>query len=400
MMQPSVINKRVKHTTKSRSINDLSNDVLIHILSFLPIKYAFRTTILSKRWFLLFYSLAVISISDNEAYTKKAWVHFCRFVDTVLLSTHAEEQTLKTFHLDCRSKNWRPNSFICFDTWVEAAKRRGVEDLYLCMLQVMLSPTIFVCETLVVLKLDRLNVPSMSRFSVDLPSLKTLDLCFVCFQNSDDYMKLLSGSPKLEDLKTLYIKLNVRSTAIENFEKPLLSNLIKANFRLFEVPFRAVYNVQFLNVLQMGTRLPSEENTSYYKSLPIFENLIELRLSWTSRVTHDWSEVMKMLQNCPKLQTLSIKKWWGSITTIMENGKYQDHVPECVSSHLTTINITNYQTVEADFKFASYILKNARLLKDMTICFARCSDIMQWTKCIEDLSRQRISGACKISLRY
>lgn len=151
---------------------------------------------------------------------------------------------------------------------------------------------------------------------------------------------------------------------------------------------------------QMGPSLPNEENTSYYKNLPLFENLTELRLSWTSRVTHDWSEVMKMLQKCPKLQTLSIKKWWGSIATINSNGKYQDHIPECVSSQLTTINITNYQTVEADFQFASYILKNARLLKDMTICFARCSDIMQWTKCIEDLSRQRISRACKISLRY
>jgi len=93
-------------------------------------------------------------------------------------------------------------------------------------------------------------------------------------------------------------------------------------------------------------------------------------------------------------------RWWDSIATINSNGKYQDHIPKCVSSQLTTINITNYQTVEADFQFASYILKNARLLKDVTICFSRSSNIMQWSKCIEDLSRQRISQACKISLRY
>jgi len=52
-------------------------------------------------------------------------------------------------------------------------------------------------------------------------------------------------------LKTLYIQLGIGVPAIENFEKPLLSNLIKANFRLFEVPFRAVYNVKFLNVLEV-----------------------------------------------------------------------------------------------------------------------------------------------------
>lgn len=133
MMQPWSINKRVKHTTKSRSINDLTNDLLIHILSFLPIKYAFRTTVLSKQWYPLFYSLAVIRICDNEVYTKKAWVHFRRIVDTVILSKHALEQTLKKFHLDCQSKHWRANSFRCFDTWLKQQNDVGLRIfIYAC----------------------------------------------------------------------------------------------------------------------------------------------------------------------------------------------------------------------------------------------------------------------------
>jgi len=132
-MQPWSINKRVKHTTKSRSINDLTNDLLIHILSFLPIKYAFRTTVLSKQWYPLFYSLAVIRICDNEVYTKKAWVHFRRIVDTVILSKHALEQTLKKFHLDCQSKHWRANSFRCFDTWLKQQNDVGLRIfIYAC----------------------------------------------------------------------------------------------------------------------------------------------------------------------------------------------------------------------------------------------------------------------------
>jgi hypothetical protein len=114
--------------------------------------------------------------------------------------------------------------------------------------------------------------------------------------------------------------------------------LIKANFSLLEVPFTAVYNVQFLSVLevwyirimmhqyymslfdciicmylifcfvQMGCSLPNEQINSYYQALPLFRNVIELRLSWCSTVLHYWIDVVKMLESCPKLQVLYIDK--------------------------------------------------------------------------------------------
>ncbi|WJX67906.1 hypothetical protein P8452_52332 [Trifolium repens] len=71
-----------------------------------------------------------------------------------------------------------------------------------------------------------------------------------------------------------------------------------------------------------------------------------------------------MLQICPKLQTLSISKCRNSTTT--EDWNYPDHVPECVSSHLTC-KIIDYEPVVADFRFATYILQNARLLRVMEI---------------------------------
>jgi hypothetical protein len=42
--------------------------------------------------------------------------------------------------------------------------------------------------------------------SVDLPLLKTLDLYFVRFECMEDFIKLLSGCPILENLKTSYVK--------------------------------------------------------------------------------------------------------------------------------------------------------------------------------------------------
>ncbi|KAK2378287.1 hypothetical protein QL285_078856 [Trifolium repens] len=57
----------------------------------------------------------------------------------------------------------------------------------------------------------------------------------------------------------------------------------------------------------------------------------------------------------------------GGNSTTKEDWKYPDHVPECISSHLTTCRIDGYDALYADFQFASYILKKARLLQDMSI---------------------------------
>jgi hypothetical protein len=58
----------------------------------------------------------------------------------------------------------------------------------------------------------------------------------------------------------------------------------------------------------MGKNLPNEKINSYYKGYPVFEDLIELRLFGFDDCIHDWDDIVKMLQNCPKLQALSISK--------------------------------------------------------------------------------------------
>jgi hypothetical protein len=64
----------------------------------------------------------------------------------------------------------------------------------------------------------------------------------------EDLKKLISGCPMLEDLKTAYVTSSVGvGITAGGYSKPLYK-LIKANIRLFDVPLRAVSNVQFLTV--------------------------------------------------------------------------------------------------------------------------------------------------------
>ncbi|MCI08650.1 F-box/LRR-repeat protein, partial [Trifolium medium] len=232
------------------NINDLPEEIITHILSFLPFKHAVRTIILSQRWRLLFHSLAVLNIDDERTCSKEYWYGFRQFMDKNMFPPHSQHITLKSFHLKCDHKLWdaRADSS-SLNNWIIAAKQRGIEYLNLSYYDVLLVPTtLFCCKTLVVLKLEYMPVVQMkNRCSVDLPSLKTLDLYNVCFHNMKNLMRLISGCPILENLKT-YVKAK-GGVRVGGYFKPL-SKLIKADIHLFEVPLKAVCNVQFLSIGQ------------------------------------------------------------------------------------------------------------------------------------------------------
>ncbi|RHN55320.1 putative FBD domain, leucine-rich repeat domain, L domain-containing protein [Medicago truncatula] len=281
-------------------------------------------------------------------------------MDKVMLSPRAQSITLKSLDLRCWSQLWEDEP----DDWLEAAKRRGVENLTLVLFNVQLAPSIFCCKTLMHLHLTRIRVGSMLHCSVDLPLLETLIMSQISFKDTEDFMKLLFGCPKLEYLNIHGIKAN--GTIVEaNAGVPdggyfkHLSKLTRARISLFNVPFTAVYNVKFLSIW-IEQNLSNKQINTFEKSLPVLENLRELQLTWFGRI-HNWEVVVKMLQNCPILQTLTILKAENSAS--IEHWEYPDHVPECVSSNLTKFEVMHYEAWEADFRFATYILQNARLLQ-------------------------------------
>ncbi|RHN79544.1 putative ribulose-bisphosphate carboxylase [Medicago truncatula] len=167
-------------------------------------------------------------------------------------SPWAQRLTLKSLSLRYQSELWEDEADSClsFDNWLEATKRRGVEDLYLHLLDVPLAPTIFCCKTLVHLHLTtRISVGSMLHCSVDLPLLETLFLFHIFFDDTKDFMKLLFGCPKLKSLTIYRVNANVGVPEGGYFKH--LSKLKSACIELFNVPFKAVYNVKCI-YLYMG----------------------------------------------------------------------------------------------------------------------------------------------------
>jgi hypothetical protein len=172
-------------------------------------------------------------------------------MDNNMFSPLSQNVTLKSFQLNCGYVLWdaRADSS-SLNKWIEVAKQRRIEYLNLRYFNVLLVPTtIFCCKTLVDLKLGYVHVANMDRCSVDLPSLKTLDLNSVSFHNMENFMRLIYGCPILENLKTSWVK-ERGCVTVQGYFKPL-SKLIKADIHLFQVPLKAVCNVQFLSICEV-----------------------------------------------------------------------------------------------------------------------------------------------------
>jgi len=293
-------------------ISNLPNELLSHILSLLPIEQAFTTTLLSKRWTSLCYSLSVLHFIfddaialDDDDYDNVPINLFSRFVDTFMLSPHAINQPIKTFHLKCLSRVYNVDRK-SFHAWVHAAKQRNVKEFHLFMNNETLNHTIFTSQTLVVLKLERLKVKARI-LRVHLPSLKTLHLKFVSFGMQSDFIKILNACPILQDLHTtcLSYRRHDENSKSQQLKSLFLSKLVRADIGLSDdVSFTAIANVDFLHIRDI--------ERSSFKDIPLFRNLIHIEL-WFCNSFHDWVGVVSLLQHCPKLQILFIKKVCGIV---------------------------------------------------------------------------------------
>jgi hypothetical protein len=177
-----------------KCFGNLHEVFLRHILSFLPIKDAVRTSVLSRRWEFLWTSNPNLNFGEPMPAKRTLLTNF---VERVLYLRDLSD--IKEFVLDfdvqsdaCRVKSW-----------ITAAVRRNVQILNIRLWdlrgQFSLPRCVFTCETLTSFFLDMrciLKVPPLICFS----NLKVLSIENVTF--SDDYttQQLLSGLPVLECL--------------------------------------------------------------------------------------------------------------------------------------------------------------------------------------------------------
>ncbi|CAK8530223.1 unnamed protein product [Lathyrus sativus] len=381
-------------------IGTLPDEILTHILSFLPTTQAIATSILSKRWIHLWRHVPLLHFSDTRLKNLADNYRFNKFVyEILLLREAAGNQSINSFFLDI--EYFYPKLAFCpsnpnIQNWVDYAVECNVQhlNLYLDVLRNVgkhrkfpkLPVSVFNCRTLVSLKLHWFHVEEFFCFDfVGFPSLKVLHLKEIYFDEYEEFLLLLAGCPVLEDLHVFDVNFGCLKTLLEFdnvFKSSSLSNLTRAYIRGCCCDFwlKALSNLKFLSIDFLKGGHPN--------IFPIFHNLTHLELNY------DWYRVVEVLQHCPKLQKFDFHQKLPSGSD--EYSIDPEFVPCCLSSNLTTCTLWGFSitSLQGELMVARYILKNAAVLQTMIIwCVGERSPELE-----KNLSAcPRASATCRLS---
>ncbi|KAH9625746.1 hypothetical protein KSS87_022299 [Heliosperma pusillum] len=229
-------------------ISSLPDDILSHILSFLPTKYAVATCVLSTRWRYVWASVPILdfdarlhgdcySVSNINA--NKSEIAFQHFVSRVILLHDKRIQKFRLIY-DCLCQ------YTPVPTWLRVAISENMQELELDICLSIrheffdLPKKFFTSSSLVVLKLSRIpfNIPSFVHF----PSLKTLELKRISSLDESCVENLLSGCHVLEELvieeitrmnpKTLYLSIKTLRTFIFSY-KFVVDTMVDLPYKFF-----------------------------------------------------------------------------------------------------------------------------------------------------------------------
>ncbi|XP_009106589.1 F-box/LRR-repeat protein 13-like [Brassica rapa] len=193
--------KRARYTSPPGEVDRLSSlpDCLIfHVLLNLPTKDVVQTSLLSPRWTHLWKHVPGLDL-DTEDF--KELDTFVTVVDSFLERNRGS--SVHCFKLAYDSPVVvEPNTGLV-KRWLDAAAKLKVKHLNVSdnssqSWDLVMSPTVYTCSSLVSLRLVGLTLPNTE--SVSLPSLKAMVLLLVEFTNNRALENLISKCPVLENL--------------------------------------------------------------------------------------------------------------------------------------------------------------------------------------------------------
>ncbi|XP_026410252.1 putative F-box/LRR-repeat protein At5g41840 [Papaver somniferum] len=251
------INSQNSNTTIDEdNINKLPDLLIHHILSFVKVKQAFQTCILSKRWRYIWTSLPFMNfdISDLPQQSYRCHYHLDRLVDNVLSLRDNRCFDMRRFHLIGGYAAIKSISHL--HRWIISVARSNVEDIYVQFngsynnndREFRVPDCVFTCKSLTKLELDlsmscKIILPNF----ISLPRLRYLKLNNPSFDH-DALTKLCTNFPLLEHLDSSgissYEPLNINisshtlkhlSLGVANSSAPLNITISSLSLKHFEV---------------------------------------------------------------------------------------------------------------------------------------------------------------------
>ncbi|EOA38751.1 hypothetical protein CARUB_v10010928mg [Capsella rubella] len=437
-------------------ISELSEDLLLKILSLLPTETVTSTSVLSKNWRSLWKMVPNLKFepkSDQSKYYNPENIY-------KFLTLH-KAPVLESLHLNFKYEADILNIGMC----IETAFARRVRELVLVSLyeedkkfslydevKMVKFPSVLFNfnDTLEILEIHTcflFHFPSR----VFLKSLRKLFLNEVNFEDEESVCNLLGGCPSLEDLVvdggnyclegpfTIAVPSLQRLTIYDNYpaadlggyviNAPCLKYLKLERFcmlgcclienapELVEAVVVEVYNITNENILESLTcvkRLSLEFSSSFDITFPtgkIFDQLVDLELTtyesdWLRHNgTEWWKRLLWMLDSAPKLRILKLTGMDDCERDLDKGEAWNppECVPECLLFHLEKLLWKGFNWQQEDEEeVATYILENARRLKEAAFFVKRIDpkEVEKLEKSYELLDELAIadmaSNSCKL----
>ncbi|KAH9618181.1 hypothetical protein KSS87_015640 [Heliosperma pusillum] len=421
-------------------ISSLPDELLSHMLSFLPTRYAVSTSILSARWRYLFTFTDCLSFDDRPAIETDQQRRFRKFVYKVL-ELH-QISPIKKFELFCR---WNLDKSD-LNAWISNAVKKGVQELHYEVLDGELPDSLGMCETLVRLSvIGYLTYVIEIPLSTRLPSLRILYLDLVRFVDYDSVRRLFSSCKLLEELtldtcelygsghviissgllKVLTLKYCIFNGLFE-VDAPNLAYLTyNCNFGVKIVPswkysrslvkielhfnshaedhslendreiLRATaYKTTELHLLSDSVELLLKP--VYHEQMPDFHSLSRLHLCY---IPYDsWRYVTSLLDKSPQLESIVFEQGLHCCSYDPVPPPSESFIP--FSCHAQVIEVQDFCGHEGSFLVIGHLLRNARVLKKLIVRLCREADVTEEELKISKnlLMLPRASSDCRIEL--
>lgn len=290
------------------NINELPDDLLVKILSFIPTKDVVATSLLSKRWESLWTNVRRLEYDQEYYYDKR--IGFSRFVDKSLLSY--QSPVLESLNFKFKSRY----GYRDIGLWIRTAVNHHIRELTLecgdVLIQIPLR--LLTCKTLVILKLNGwidLNIP----LTASLPSLKTLHIVLLRKSNYESFSRFLSKCPVLADLMVEQRQSNAMSKlniAVPSLLRLYIRTVIDSDkeFRYFkhdkDIPKVAmnVPSLKYLTIDDRGNDFDVIENLS---------QVVEARIKANETSTKGFLRCISSSAKCLSLTSLKSEVIYSSV---------------------------------------------------------------------------------------